>query len=1303
MTGLLRAFPVDSPRHGSTTATYAWHAMVVSSSLWQTLRKLAGSHECAPCDVVQAAFFLLLARYTATEEPCIVDMTLDEAAVDGSWEPKDCAVPLAVVQSPIKRDQSFEEYLLYLAGVRRANQATASQVNALHAQASCVYIQPAAVGSLDQEALPRLVQNCEALAVLALHLVLVDAPAGLQCIFLHRSDLISTRLVTQLGQHLLALLREGCRDPRQPAACIPMLSAAELQTLLIDWNQPKPAVHTTNSFVQHFSAQAARTPDAVAVLCAGAPPQQTLTYRQLDECSTQLAHVLRRRGIGLGERPTWVGVCLERSCALTVSLIGILKAGGAFCPLDPELPARRMEAVVRDAQPCVIIATPELASRLPPDCRQTAHHADPAGHKEAPFSLLLLDDALTLLSEESTAVPLPPADREPDPAAELERPAYVIYTSGSTGRPKGVLVSQRALVHHNLAAVAAFALTAADRVLQNAALGFDVALEEMFPTWLAGATVVFRPSGPLIPIATMMAWVQQCGVTLLNLPASYFHEWAADCEQNPPPACLRLLIVGSDKVRKEAWAEWHSKGFTALACFNAYGTTETAITSTLYQPTGAVVGTTDLIPIGRPLPHARLYVMDPFGNPVPVGATGELYVGGIGIASGYLNLPELTAKKFIRLSLDLRGADAQDAGSPSSSPRYCVHEAVVRTGDHVRYLPDGNLEYLGRTDAQAKIRGFRVEPDEITEILLQHPEVQDATVAVRADAGSEAMLVAYLIPRRPPSSSLRRELAANLREQVPSYMVPAAFEFVERFPRKPSGKVDAEALPPPTWTVSSEAAPPRTPIEKELTAAFEKTLNLPHVSTQDSFFDLGGNSLLACRLLALLNNRLGRQIPIATLLQNPSVSSLAATIDEKTDANADAALDTGIDWQSETAMLEFPQLWPVAGDTRGAQPVRAVFLTGATGLLGAHLLAELLRKTSAQIYCLVRAATASSAQQRLLAALQRHGLNLKDAETRVTAVPGDLSQPQLGLTASLFDKLAHELDAVFHCGAWVNFIYPYRALRPCNVEGTREALRLCLQGRTKPFHFVSTLSVFPALSAVVSEEDALPDATELEDGYAQSKWVAEQLVMRAADEGAPVTIHRPSRIIGLHAQGVSPVDDLFHRTIQSNLHLGIAAEPGDGEDNLIPVDFAAQAITHLSLQSESLGKRFHIVNPANTRQSEILEAIGQLGARPLSLLPVERWIAETMRQTRSNPNLPMQPLLSYLADRATAAAMNARTLFAYGHTSAGLLGKDIVCPRLDAPALKNYFGQLLARGWLSEPISGRQAAGVRTIAGSLDR
>jgi amino acid adenylation domain-containing protein len=713
-----------------------------------------------------------------------------------------------------------------------------------------------------------------------LSLWLAEAGAGLTGTVQWNVDLFDAATVDRMVRHLAALLAAGVREPERPVDELALLAPEESRQLLADWSgagTAAPAVPAGATVDRLIAAQAARTPEAVAVE-SGAAGGAPLSYRELLARSSRLARRLARLGVG---PEAVVGLAAERSPEVVVGMLAVWLAGGAYLPLDPGYPEERLAWMLADARVGVLLTQKALAARW---------QALPGAPR-----LVLLDEeealepaAASEASEEapeSTAAPeAPPAPvralsgSPPQPLAPLptlkggrgrhlpNAAAYVIYTSGSTGRPKGVVVEHRSLAAYALGAAANYGLGPGGRVLQFASISFDTSAEEIFPALASGATLVLRPPGMIDSPARFVAELGRLGITFLDLPTAYWHELAAALgpEGLTLPATLARVVIGGERALAERLALWRQAAGPVVLT-NSYGPTEATIVAARAELTGGPLAE---VPLGRPIPGARAYVVDRRLQPAPPGVAGELLIGGVGLARGYLGRPGATAAAFVP---DPWG------GEPGGR--------LYRSGDRVRCRPGGVLEYLGRLDQQVKIRGFRVEPGEVESALAGHPELRAAAVVARPEggAGSAPRLVAYAVaadPERPPTTSdLHRHLAAKL----PEHMLPAAFVLLPELPATPSGKLDRAALPAPEGArprLAREYVPPASPVEEALAAIWAEVLGLERVGVEDNFFELGGHSLLATQVVAKVRERLQVELQLIALFQMPTIEQLAVTVEE---------------------------------------------------------------------------------------------------------------------------------------------------------------------------------------------------------------------------------------------------------------------------------------------------------------------------------------------------------------------------------------------------------------------------------------
>jgi len=671
---------------------------------------------------------------------------------------------------------------------------------------------------------------------LDLALTLVEREGGIRGGWEYSTELFDRETIVRLTDHFLVLLAAAVKEPDRRLSDLPLVRPEERTRLLRTWSAGTPPGAAPRPVHLLFEEQAERTPDAVAVSLA----DETLTYGELRRRSNSLASFLRGRGVGPETR---VGVYLDRSPELLVALLGVLKAGGAYVPLDPQYPRDRLAYLVQDSGMSVLLTRESLFAELP-------------GSATA--------DAIFLDADRERI------DAEPDTLPELPvfpgSAAYVVYTSGSTGKPKGVVVPHGALAGFTAAARGAYDIGPADRMLQFASVAFDASVEEIWPSLASGARLVLRTEEMLGSARLFLDACRAWGITVLDLPTAYWHELVAElCEDEDDglPPSLRLVIIGGERALPERLRAWRERFGARVRLVNTYGPTEATVVATLcdlHDGEDEPAASPRHVAIGRPLGSARAYVLDPRGETAPLGVPGELYLGGGGVARGYLGDPARTAERFV-----------PDPFTGVAGAR------LYRSGDRVRWRADGTLEFIGRVDQQVKIRGFRVEPGEVEAVLARQPGVEEAAVVAREDAPGQLRLVAYVVPKagaEPQVAAIR----AALKAELPPYMVPAAWVTLDALPLTRNGKVDRRALPAPdaAATVREAAgAVLQTDAERAIAAAWREVLGVEEVGLDDNFFDLGGHSLLLARLRSRLRESFPKDVSVVVLFRYPTVRSLA--------------------------------------------------------------------------------------------------------------------------------------------------------------------------------------------------------------------------------------------------------------------------------------------------------------------------------------------------------------------------------------------------------------------------------------------
>ncbi|MEG4595033.1 amino acid adenylation domain-containing protein [Microcoleus sp. F8_C2] len=833
--------PTDRIRPPVQTYAGANYTINLNKKLVQQLKALAKAEGTTLYTTLMAVFQVLLYRYTGQEDILVGTPTLGRDRAEFEGIIGYCTNPV-VVRGDISGNPTFKELL---ARIRQT---------VLEALSNSLYPFPLLVGKLSVERDPSRAPifqvsftfNELRRATLAqssgvseleiqtltmgqrgagfdLDLMVLNQAGSLVLKWVYNTDLFEATTIERMAGHFQTLLEGIVANPKQKIAELPLLTPADRHQLLIEWNNTRAEYPQDKCIHQLFGEQVRLTPDAIAVVFEG----EQLTYRELNAKANQLAHYLQRLGVG---PEVLVGICVERSLEMVIGLLGVLKAGGAYVPIDPAYPSERIAYMLDDSQLPVLLTQEKLVSSLP--------------QHQAPF--VCLDADWKEISKESE---LPPIT-----CVTPENLAYVIYTSGSTGKPKGVLISHSSLLNLVFWHQDAFEVTSSDRATQLAGTAFDASVWEIWPYLASGASIYLSEPDIIFSPEKMRDWLLTKEITITFVPTPLAEKLLS--LQWPSDGALRIMLTGGDKLHQ------YLSTSIPFEVVNNYGPTENTVVTT----SGLVVcdGTDNISPhIGRPIDNTQVYILDRHKQPIPIGVPGELYIASVGLARGYLNRPDLTQEKFIP--------------NPFSDE---PNSRLYKTGDLARYLPDGNIEFIGRIDNQVKIRGFRIELGEIEAVLSQHPGVRETAVITKDFVAGDKQLVAYVVPQEEGSPTIT-DLRHFLKHKLPDYMVPGAFVVLEALPLTPNGKVDHRALPAPDWRKELEESfvAPRTPIEEMLASIWGNILLIDSVGVHDNFFTLGGHSLLATQVISRVRDTISIELPLRSLFEAPTIVEFASRVE----------------------------------------------------------------------------------------------------------------------------------------------------------------------------------------------------------------------------------------------------------------------------------------------------------------------------------------------------------------------------------------------------------------------------------------
>ncbi|WP_217196719.1 amino acid adenylation domain-containing protein [Streptomyces buecherae] len=1043
----------------------------------------------------------------------------------------------------------------------------------------------------------------------------------------------------------------------------------------VGWEYPQDA-----TLHGRFAEQAARSPQAPAV----AWDDGQWTYEELWQRVRRAAALLRERGVEDGDP---VGVLLPRSAEWVVAALGVLTAGAVYLPLDPAHPESRLRGILDAADVQHLVTGPDGPSQA--------------------------TEGRTCLTVDDLAAPAPTDRPEKEPHAPdegsaqdltasvdkprqgVDDPAYIIFTSGSSGAPKGVVCAHRGPLRLTLG-TGDLRLKPDDRLLATTNPTFDVSCYELFAPLLNGACLVLPDPRTLLSTDALAALLRRERITVLWLSAGLFHQHAQ--AQPDMFARLRCLIAGGDVLNPAAVQAVLSHDGPEIF-LNGYGPTENSVLSTVHR-VESLPPQADSVPIGRPVTASTAYVVRPGRSLAEIGEQGELWVGGDGVAIGYLNDEDKTAEQFVSDSFGTEREARAGAGR------------LYRTGDLASWREDGVLEFHGRQDRQVKIRGYRVELDEIESVMKAHPDVTDVAVDVVGEGAGQRLGAAVIISADAEPDGLVQRLREHTRDRLPAHMVPARVVVVDELPLTDSGKSDRarlmELVEQRRTGPGDETRTPRGEAEKKVEEVWRDTLDVDRIDRDDDFFTIGGTSLRATQVAGATRRELdispahGADL-VGSLLSNPTLRDFSQQVDRLSRTSEPESEDgtpptdgegrAPVDFAAETAWPEDLRFdAPAAGDPR--RP-RTILLTGATGFLGVHLIAQLLDHGAQKILCLARKArTPEEALDRITARMRRYGLDPAHYQERLTALPGDLAAPHLGLDDADWQRLARECDTIVHAGSHVNFAYPYAALAPENVGGTRTVLRLAAAERTKPVHYISSIAVIAGFGTAgvrhVHEDTPLEYAERISLGYPETKWVAERLMRQAAERGLPVSIHRPYEITGTTDRGVWNTDTMMCALFRTIAETGTAPRMALPLD-FVPVDHTAAVITRVITHEEPDGRVYHITNPRPALLDLAVQRLRAMGY-PVRELPYDEWVASIDRLAAGNPEHPMAPYLPMFMEPAQDWGASVKQMycedtfpaFDRANVERALAGSGLRCPPVDDDLLDINLRYLRESGFLPQ-------------------
>ncbi|PEV98957.1 peptide synthetase [Bacillus cereus] len=940
----------------------------------------------------------------------------------------------------------------------------------------------------------------------------------------------------------------------------------------------------------------------------------TLTYEQLNRKSNQIAHMLLHNGVKQGD---YVGIFMKRSIDTVVSLLAVLKTGAAYIPIDPDYPANRVQYIIEDSQSKLVLT------------------------KEAkvPF-----EDIRELSLYDSEQFP----ETDVNLSIPLDDIAYMIYTSGSTGNPKGTMLAHRGVVNLCTWMQRHYELSEEDIFAQFPSFSFDASIWELFASLFCGGNVyVLLDEQRLSVDAFANAIYKAKATSILGLATIFLQQVATYLpdESKYKLDSLKRIAVGGEMLTAEVVKLWRERIGTHVQLNNAYGPTECTITTTTYSIPDELNDKLASIPIGKPADNYKVWILNENMKVCPIGIPGELYIESVGLAKGYFNKPEKTEEVFI--------------SHPSN-----YDSKIYKTGDVVKILEDGNIEFLHRKDNQVKIRGHRIELGEIQNTIAKYEMIKEAAVFTKKSEEGSHYLVAFYTT---VDEVAMENLIHDLREQLPDYMVPSKLIYIDELPLTPNNKIDLKRLA----QLEEEYEPvrlqeyiaPSTKAEEKITKAWIDVLGISKIGVHDDFFTIGGHSLKVLRVLTLLKEDFPH-LTIQDFFQERTIYGLAQIQRE---------LIVAEEVFREYKVIHEPEPISHINEVKNGK-VSNIFLTGATGYLGSHILYELLKDTTAHIYCLVR--PTQDIQQRIVNTLKNYFKDIsKEWLQRITAVPGDLGAEYLGMNKEEFNFIRSKVDTVIHCGADVRHFGDVAQFENVNVQGTSRMLALAEEGAT--FHFISTIGI--PIELAIEQWDTYMETgdfnydVELENVYSDSKLQAENLVREALKSGIQGNIYRAGNLACHSETGVFQQNiegNAFYRLIKAMLLIGKAPNV-KWKIDFTPIDFASKSIVAYLQDTQIVGETLHICHPNQIEFEHFIQLIEECGYN-LEMVSLSQYIDTGLKLAKED-----EVIAELIASQVAGdGAQQSEIVMGTRRTNEWIQKKELVVPAIN----KEFIQQLVAHG-----------------------
>lgn len=985
--------------------------------------------------------------------------------------------------------------------------------------------------------------------------------SSLSLIIDYNDSLLNATTIETFAFYYIRLLEGLIDQPQFKVGSIDILNRNDV-SLYNDLNNTYRTYAENQTFHGAFEAAVSQYGERIAI----ASPNTEYTYNELNVLSNKVAHQLLAKGLQKGE---FVVMFMDRSLDTVISLLGIMKAGGVYVPIDPEHPDERNAYIIEDTRAAYILTKDEYHAKAK---ELTASISTVRG-------IYAVTD-ITLIADSSYR-------SNPNIQVSSDDLAYIIYTSGSTGKPKGALIAHRGVVNLGEVVRKDCDITAEDVLTQFATYSFDASVWDTIGALFYGAKLYLLDADERVSVEEFAEAIERTGTTIITiLPTVFFNQLSAylSDEGYQRLSKVKLITVAGEALYGEQVRAFQRKFGDQIDIVNVYGPTECTVCTTTHKISGIISEDVVNIPIGRPIYNYKVYIVNDEQMLCPVGVPGEVYISTVGLAQGYLNQPQKTAEAFITSPIE-------------------EGELIYRSGDLAKLLADGTIEYVGRRDSQIKIRGHRIEIGEIEDNLNRFEGVQDAVVVAKKDHADQNMLVAYFTSKDTTilSPSMIKQF---LSDRLPSYFVPKFVCQLEMMPISPTGKIDRKKLIGYDHIEAVETATdyvaPQNEQQQIIAEAWQQVLDKPTISIHEDFFDIGGDSLQVIQILTILKPHFPL-VKISDFFMYRTIVDLANRILELEQLNAQDNL-----FNLPIALTDLPEYPPIAEAAKSANTLESshILLTGATGYLGSHILYELLHQSDAYIYTLVRKKGDAPAIERVKATMNSYfGSDMIDrVEQRVIAIEGDLELAQLGISAEDHKLLVERIDTIIHSAADVRHFGEATQFAKTNIQSTADLLELAHARPGIRFHHVSTMGIPEDLSLegkwnAVLESGSLPENIQADSVYTNSKLEAEKLIYAAGSKGIPVNIYRAGNLSSHSVTGQFQrnIDsNAVYRMIKAMILLGQAPEADQWMD-FTPIDYASRAIVHLALRKDTVGQLFHISNPQQIQYTHLLALINNYG------------------------------------------------------------------------------------------------------------